>query len=127
MEIHFYKFVFGRKSRVRLFVLLTMVILSIIYYSNNIKTAPITLHVKAEKTTVPEITNLYKGLDLIDLQRESKENFTCIKTKYLFQTFRTTICIHDNRERLVILLRKTKYGKHDILLNYLKFFLSIFR
>jgi FkbM family methyltransferase len=66
---------------------------------------------------------LYKGLDLIGLQSESKENFTCIKTKYLFQTFRTIICIHDKRDAISNIIAKDKIWEERYLIKLFEFFL----
>ena len=38
-------------------------------------------------------------IQLIELSKTIERNFTCMKTKFLFDLFQTTICLHDQRKR----------------------------
>jgi hypothetical protein len=82
---------------------------------------------------------LKSHIQLIDLNKQGLENFTCIKTKMLFDLFQTTICLHDIKkdiyvsqtimnqkiweENLVtkilrILLKNPEYGKNIFTLYF---------
>ncbi len=82
---------------------------------------------------------LKSHIQLIDLNKKGLENFTCIKTKMLFDLFQTTICLHDIKkdiyvsqtimnqkiweENLVtkilrILLKNPEYGKNIFTLYF---------
>jgi hypothetical protein len=81
-------------------------------------------------------SKLGSHIQLIDLNKTNLENFTCIKSKMLFNIFQTTICLHDTNkdiyvsrtimslkiweENLVtkilrILLKHPEYGKNSFL------------
>ncbi len=90
-----------------------------------------------------KLLKLGSHIQLIDLNKKSLENLTCIKSKILFNLFQTTICLHDTNkdiyvsqtiinkkiweEDLVtkilrILLKNPEYGKNILLSIWEVFF-----
>ncbi|UJR24507.1 hypothetical protein I4U23_005882 [Adineta vaga] len=79
-------------------LLLILFIFNSIYYFNH--------HIKSSISI--EIGNLSENINVIDLGKETKENFSCIQTKRLLDTIQTTICLHDSRDAVSNEIRKDK-------------------
>lgn len=86
--------------------LFAIVLLSIIYYLNG--TTKVLTPLSLQKTK----TDISNQIDIIDLQEDSKQNFTCIKTKYLLHIVRTTICLHDKDFISNLLLKEGIWEEH---------------
>ena len=74
---------------------------------------------KLKKTTSSQTNSI---LNIIDLQAESSENITCVKSKDLLHVGSTTICLHDDRDAVsnIIQSKRIWEEKHLVkLINYL--------
>jgi FkbM family methyltransferase len=120
MEIHLYKVFLRRSYRPTVF-LLAMGFLSIVIYSSSIATAVTTFFRQTEKRIVLHVTSLSNHVDVIDLQKDSKDNFTCIKTKYLLHVVRTTICLHDTRDAVSNIILKDGIWEERFLIELFGF------
>jgi FkbM family methyltransferase len=79
------------------------------------------VNLQTEKTIVSQRTSVSKQVDIIDLQHDSKENFTCIKTKYLLHFVRTTICLHDDRDAVSNEIRTNRIWEERYLIELFGF------
>lgn len=74
---------------------------------------------QAENKPVSQVSGLSKHVNIINLREDTKENITCITTKYLLRIVRTTICLHDNRDALSNIIKKDRIWEERFLVEVL--------
>ena len=116
LKIYFDKIFHWRHYYCMLF-LFVIVFLSITYYSTGTIKVLTLSNFRQMETTISD------QLDIIDLQEDTKENFTCIKTKSLLNVVRTTVCLHD-KDFISNLLRKEGIWEEHLLIKILKFLIQ---
>lgn len=105
-------------------LIVTIAILSIIYYGNNISTPRISYHFEpVARSIVPQDHPTLKHLNIIDMQGEPTGNFDCVKTKYLLRLVRTTICVHENVDAISRTIRTKKIWEEPLLTELYGLFL----
>ena len=120
MEINLYS-IFCRRHQRRILFLLAFVFLSIIYYSKGIIAVLIESRPQAAARIDYQIAGLSKHVDMIDLYEETKDNFTCIKTKHLLHIVQTTLCLHDARDAVSNEIQQKKIWEERYLIPLLGF------
>ncbi|CAF0815434.1 unnamed protein product [Adineta steineri] len=119
MEIHLHKLLFRHNYR-SILLILWIFILSFLSYSNTILQSE-TFPGEIEKLIKYEVKNLSQAVNLINLQEEINENYTCIKTKQLLSTIQTTICLHDSRDAVSQEILEKKIWEEKYLIKLLEF------
>jgi FkbM family methyltransferase len=120
MTFHLFTNIFRLNNRSLLFVLVTL-IFGIIYYFKDFAITTTISTFPGGKTIVSQATSLHNHLNIIDLQENSKQNITCIKTKYLLHIVRTTICVHDSKELVSNTVLQNKIWDEAYLIQLLSF------
>ncbi len=111
---------FRQNYRPTLFLLI-LIMLGTVYYSRNMIKSPTISYIEIEQKIMSQFTNLSIQVNLIDLEKESKENISCIKTKYLLHIVQTTICLHDGRDAVSNIIAKEKIWEERYLIELFGF------
>jgi FkbM family methyltransferase len=117
--------IFSRRNYRLIHILIVISVFIIVYYFNRMTTIVTIFDFKPQQTVVSQtgkiiasqITGLSKELNIIDLHEDLKENFTCIKTKYLLHIVQTTICLHDNRDAVSNIIQRDKIWEERFLIE----------
>ena len=121
MEINLYS-IFCRRHQRRILFLLALIFLSIIYlYSKGIIAVLAASRPQAAARIDYQIAGLSKHVNMIDLYEETKDNFTCIKTKHLLHIVQTTLCLHDARDAVSNEIQQKKIWEERYLIPLLGF------
>ncbi|CAF1670180.1 unnamed protein product, partial [Adineta ricciae] len=110
-------FIIGRNHRLILFVC-GIIILTFIYYSEQTLISSL-VYVEIRNLVVSQRNLLSPHVNIIDLQKESRENFSCIKTKRLLNITQTTICLHDIRDAVSRQIAEEKVWEEKLLTRLL--------
>jgi thymidylate synthase len=92
-----------------------------VYYSNNVTTVLPTLSIQATERNGSQMTIVYGPVTIIDLQENSNENFTCIKTKHLLHIVQITICLHDDTDAVSKIIRNERIWEEQYLIELFRF------
>ncbi|CAF3843921.1 unnamed protein product [Adineta steineri] len=68
-----------------------------------------------------KMKDLPNTVNLVNLQEETNENYTCIKTKQLLSIVQTTICLHDSRDAVSKEILEKKIWEEKYLIKLLEF------
>jgi hypothetical protein len=73
-----------------------------------------------------KLLKLGSHIQLIDLNKKSLENLTCIKSKILFNLFQTTICLHDTNKDIYVsqTIINKKIWEEDLVTKILRILLK---
>jgi FkbM family methyltransferase len=113
--------IFGRWKFYLILSFLGVASTSVAYYFNSISRVVSELNLNEIITVVYENTSVSYQMDIIDLQENPKENFICIKTKYLLHIVRTTICVHGPRDVVSRSLLKDRIWEEQHLIQLFGF------
>ncbi|CAF3770339.1 unnamed protein product [Rotaria socialis] len=116
--------IFNQRKRKSILFALAIAVLYAVYYFKLNSTIPTTLNIQATKTIAPQIPNLSKYVNIIDLHEDTKENFTCIETKYLLHIVKTTICLHDTRDAVSNDIKKKKIWEERLITEVISFLIK---
>lgn len=104
-----------------LFFLSIIIVISMWYYSKRLVNILPIVSVEQTKTIRSEIIEMPAALNIIDMHAKTSENISCIKSKRLLHSTRTTICLHDARDAVSNIIREKGIWEEQYLIELFSF------